>query len=78
MVHENGLIVTIAVSLVAAFAGGFIATRLHLPAIVGSNRTNPVTLPPGRGKLATNPLPTGSATMAKTIGIVRVCCKAPL
>ena len=34
----------------------------------------PVTLPPGRGKLATKPLPTGSETAAKTIGMVRVCC----
>src|SRR5262245_60596775 len=31
-------------------------------------------LPPGRGKLATNPLPTGSETTAKTRGMVRVCC----
>jgi hypothetical protein len=31
----------------------------------------PVTLPPGRGKLATNPLPIGSETVAKMMGIAR-------
>ena len=31
-------------------------------------------LPPGRGMLATNPLPTGSATTTNTIGTVRVPC----
>src|SRR5262249_44349795 len=36
--------------------------------------TKPVTFPPGRGKLATKPLPIGSATSAKTIGMVRVSC----
>jgi hypothetical protein len=36
-----------------------------LPVIVGSILVKPVMLPPGRGKLATNPLPTGSETMAK-------------
>jgi hypothetical protein len=45
-----------------------------LPDIVGSNRTNPVALPPGRGKLATKPLPTGSAMFAKMMGMVRVYC----
>ena len=34
----------------------------------------PVTLPPGCAKLATKPLPTGSATVANTMGMVRVCC----
>src|SRR5262249_45362691 len=34
----------------------------HLPAIVGSERTNPVTLPPGRARLAMKPLPTGVCT----------------
>ena len=32
----------------------------------------PVRFPPGRGKLATKPSPTGSETAANTIGIVRV------
>src|SRR6516165_7967635 len=46
----------------------------HLLVIVGSVRVKPVTLPPGRARLATKPLPTGSATTAKTMGIVAVCC----
>jgi hypothetical protein len=32
----------------------------------------PVTLPPGLAKLATNPMPTGLAMFAMTIGIVFV------
>ena len=47
-----------------------------LAAIVGSILVKPVTLPPGRGKLATKPLPTGSATIAKMMGMVRVCCSS--
>src|SRR5262249_62033762 len=43
---------------------------------VGSILAKPVTLPPGSGKLATNSLPTGSETAAKTIGMVRVCCSS--
>lgn len=35
MPHGAGLIVTITAGLVAAFIGGFIATRLRIPAIVG-------------------------------------------
>ena len=35
MIHVDGLIATIAVGLVIAFFGGFVATRLRLPAIVG-------------------------------------------
>jgi hypothetical protein len=31
-------------------------------------------LPPGLGRLATKPLPTGSTVDAKTIGMMRVCC----
>src|SRR5712691_2591955 len=45
----------------------------HLPAIVGSRLMKPVTLPPGRGKLATKPEPTGSTTFTKMIGMTRVC-----
>src|SRR6516162_7792096 len=48
----------------------------HLPAIVGSMLVKPVALPPGREKLATKPLPTGSATVANTMGMVRVCCSS--
>ncbi len=36
----------------------------------------PVTLPPGRLRLATNPRPTGSATCTKTIGTDVVACLA--
>jgi len=35
----------------------------------------PVRLPSGRDRLATNPLPTGSPTIAKTMGMVFVCCR---
>jgi CPA2 family monovalent cation:H+ antiporter-2 len=35
MPHETGLIATITVALAFAFVGGFMATRLRLPAIVG-------------------------------------------
>jgi hypothetical protein len=35
---------------------------------------NPVALPPGRARLVTSPLPTGSATAVKTIGRVLVAC----
>jgi hypothetical protein len=44
----------------------------HLPPKVGSLDVNPVIEPPGRAKLATKPLPIGSETFTKTIGIVRV------
>jgi hypothetical protein len=42
--------------------------------MVGSTLTKPVALPPGGGKLATKPEPTGSARFKKMIGMVRVCC----
>jgi hypothetical protein len=32
---------------------------------------NPVVLPPGRARLLTSPLPTGSVTVVNTIGVVR-------
>ena len=51
-----------------------LSSSSHLPAIVGSDGTKPVTLPPGRARLATKPLPTESATFAKMMGTVRVCC----
>src|SRR5262245_38231026 len=35
----------------------------HLPPITNSKLVNPVALPPGRAKLATNPWPTGSANI---------------
>jgi hypothetical protein len=34
----------------------------------------PVMLPPGRARLATKPCPTGSLTLAKTMGMVWVAC----
>ena len=38
----------------------------------------PVVLPPGRARLSTKPPPTGSTTLANTIGTVRVaCCNGP-
>ena len=37
---------------------------------------NPVTFPPGRARLATNPVPSGSADNANTIGMVVVTCLA--
>src|SRR5262249_9105445 len=46
----------------------------HLPPSEDSRLTKPVMLPPGRGRLATKPLPTGSDTVTNTIGIVLVSC----
>jgi hypothetical protein len=34
----------------------------------------PVTLPPGRARLATSPEPTGSTAIANAIGMVEVAC----
>jgi hypothetical protein len=53
-----------------------LSSSSSLPAIVGSETLKPVTLPPGRGKRATKPLPTGSETFAKMMGMVRVCCSS--
>src|SRR5262245_32953703 len=47
-------------------------TSSHFPPIAGSKLWNPVILPPGRARSVTNPLPTGSDTWVKTIGIVLV------
>src|SRR6266487_2621223 len=44
----------------------------HFPLIDGSKLANPVIFPPGREKLETNPLPTGSATFVNTVGMLRV------
>ena len=43
-------------------------TASHLPPIEGSKLVNPVTLPPGRARLATKPPPTGSPTATNTTG----------
>src|SRR5262245_45454455 len=48
----------------------------HLPTNSGVRLDNPVTLPPGRARPLTSPLVTGSATPAKTIGMVLVACLA--
>src|SRR5713226_4168931 len=49
-----------------------LSISIHLPLNDDSMLMNPVMLPPGRGRLATNPLPTGSETDTNTIGIVLV------
>ncbi len=46
----------------------------RLPAISGDWSERPVMLPPGLARLATRPLPTGSAAVAKTIGMTAVAC----
>ena len=49
-----------------------------MPAISGDKSDRPVTLPPGRARLATRPLPTGSVTVTKTIGMTAVACLAAM
>jgi hypothetical protein len=44
----------------------------YLPPSDASKSAKPVTFPLGRSNRATRPLATGSVTLAKTIGIVRV------
>jgi hypothetical protein len=48
----------------------------RLPARSGAWFDRPVTLPPGRARLATYPLPTGSFAVPKTIGMTDVVCIA--
>ena len=49
----------------------------RLPARSSPIVASPVVLPPGRAKLATKPVPTGSPAVANTIGITLVdCCNA--
>ena len=50
------------------------SSRLPARSVGWSDR--PVTLPPGRARLATRPLPTGSPATAKTIGMTDVACFA--
>ena len=47
-------------------------TSSHLPLKLYSNCMNSVALRPGRDRVSTNPLPTGSATLTNTIGTLRV------
>src|SRR5262249_37617242 len=51
-----------------------LSSSIHLPTIVGSITVKPVALPPGCGRLSTKPLPTGSATITKMMGMVCVSC----
>jgi hypothetical protein len=51
-----------------------LSSSSHFPVMAGSRLAKPVVLPPGLARLATKPLPTGSSTLANTIGIVRVAC----
>src|SRR5262249_4227104 len=46
----------------------------HFPISGKSMNVKPVMFPPGRARLATKPCPTGSLSIAKTIGVVRVAC----
>jgi hypothetical protein len=49
----------------------------HFPVTLGSYSITPVILPPGCGRLAMKPEPSGSATAANTMGIALVSrCKA--
>jgi hypothetical protein len=62
--------------MVARLSPGAISesSSSHLLPSVASKLAKPVTFPLGRSSRATMPPATGSATFAKTIGIVRVCC----
>ena len=51
-------------------------SSIRLPARSVDWIDRPVTLPPGRARIATKPLPTGSTASANTIGIVEVACFA--
>jgi hypothetical protein len=53
---------------------GFLRSSSLLALSSGERLLRPVTFPPGRAKLATKPVPTGSVLLAITIGIVSVCC----
>ena len=48
----------------------------RLPLSSWASTDNPVTLPPGRARLATKPAPTGSPVTAITMGIVSDACLA--
>src|SRR5262245_60735825 len=49
-----------------------LSSSSHFPTIVYSTAVNPVAWAPGCANLGTRPPPTGSATLANTIGIVPV------
>ena len=48
----------------------------RFPLIAGERVDNPVTFPPGRARLVTNPWPTGSTAATMTMGIVLVASLA--
>ena len=48
----------------------------RLPARSGAREVKPVTLPPGRARLSTSPVDTGSEVPTKTIGTVLICFAA--
>src|SRR4029453_8154187 len=52
------------------------SSSTRLLAISDVSELMPVTLPPGRAKLATRPLPMGSAAINMTMGILAVACLA--
>jgi hypothetical protein len=55
-----------------------LSSSSNFPLVLNSYPVNPVALPPGRDKLWTNPLPTGSIVVTNTIGTVRLaCCTTP-
>ena len=49
----------------------------HLLPMLNSNVVKPVSRPPGRAKLGTKPLPTGSVTCTNTIGKVPLTGSSP-
>jgi len=70
-VADGGLYIKVILPTLGAIS---FKSSAHLPPSDGTMGVKPVALPPGRGRLATKPLPTGSATNRKTIGMVWVCC----
>src|SRR5262249_37056204 len=51
-----------------------LSSSSDFPYLSNSPGAKPVMLPPGRARLATKPLPTGSVIWAKMIGRLRVSC----
>ena len=71
---ETGLVGSRRIAARATLGAICFSSPSHLPLMPYSTVIKPVTLPPGRAKLATKPAPTGSTTFANTIGTVRVVC----
>src|SRR5207253_6334495 len=65
-------------STAARFTPGAIclSSSSHFAVKLYSNCMKPVAFPPGRDRLSTIPEPTGSSTITKTIGTVRVACSS--